>query len=73
MTTALETLARQPAGRASPWLDADDAAAYTGFTVGTLKTWRCRGRGPRYHVVNGRLIRYHVSDLDAFMRGESSR
>ncbi len=33
----------------SPWLKTEEAAAYLGSTVGTLKTWRVRGCGPKYH------------------------
>ena len=51
----------------SPWLDTVGAAAYIGFTPGTLKTWRKLGAGPRYRQVNGRIVRYHRDDLDAFV------
>ena len=54
----------------SPWLDGAAAAAYLGTTAGTLKTWRATSKGPRYSVLQDRLIRYHVDDLDAFTRGE---
>lgn len=54
----------------SPWLDGAAAAAYLGTTAGTLKTWRATSKGPRYRVLQDRLIRYHVDDLDAFARGE---
>jgi hypothetical protein len=57
----------------SPWLDTEGAAAYVSCTPGTLKTWRTRGGGPRYHIVNQKLVRYHTDDLDAFVRGESNR
>jgi excisionase family DNA binding protein len=56
----------------SPWLDADAAAAYISCTRGTLKTWRSRGEGPRYRVINGKLVRYHRDDLDAYVRGEAA-
>ena len=55
------------------WLDSEQAATYIGCSAGTLKTWRTRGEGPDYHVVNQRLVRYHISDLDAFVRGEVAR
>ena len=35
----------------SPWKTPREAADYLGFTYGTLKTWRARGAGPRYHKV----------------------
>jgi hypothetical protein len=57
----------------SPWHDTESAAAYIGCEPGTLKTWRTRGEGPRYHLINGKSVRYHVDDLDAFVRGEDNR
>jgi hypothetical protein len=38
-----------------------------------MKTWRSRGEGPRYHVIQNKLVRYHVDELDRFIRGEESR
>lgn len=64
VTRALDTHVR------SPWHDSDEAAAYLGCTPGTLKTWRARGEGPRYHVMQSKLVRYHTDALDAFVRGE---
>ena len=59
--------------KATPWFDPEQAAAYLGCTAGTLKTWRCRGQGPNYNLIQDRLVRYHVDDLDAFVRGEVAR
>jgi hypothetical protein len=53
----------------TPWFDTEAAAAYLRREPGTLKGWRAKGEGPRFYVVNGQLIRYHVDDLDAFVRG----
>jgi hypothetical protein len=57
----------------SPWFDSDAAAEYLSCTPGTLKTWRSRGEGPRYHVIQTKLVRYHIEALDAFVRGEVAR
>lgn len=57
----------------TPWLDSEGAGEYLGCTPATLKTWRARGEGPPYHVLNGKLVRYHRDDLDAFVRGEVAR
>jgi hypothetical protein len=57
----------------SPWLDTAAAAVYLSSTPGTLKVWRSLGAGPRYHTVGNKLVRYHVNDLDAFIRGEADR
>lgn len=50
----------------SPWLNTDLAAAYLSVSAGTLRNWRTAGCGPRYRTV-GRIVRYHVDDLDAFL------
>ncbi len=50
----------------SPWLTTEDAASYLSVSEGTLRNWRSRGAGPRYHTV-GRLVRYHRDALDAFI------
>lgn len=57
----------------SPWKDSEQAATYLSCSAGTLKTWRSRGEGPAYHIIQDKLIRYHVNDLDAFVRGEVAR
>ena len=56
----------------SPWFDTEAAAIYLTSTPGTLRTWRGNGEGPRYHVIHGKTIRYHVNDLDGFIRGEAA-
>lgn len=63
----------QPTGRlvSSPWLDTPRAADYLCMKPGSLRTFRSIGKGPRFHKA-GRLVRYHVNDLDAFARGENS-
>lgn len=57
----------------SPWFDTPAAARYLTASPNTLRQWRACGRGPRYHVAGGRLVRYHVDDLDAFVRAEGER
>lgn len=68
-----EPAARQE--RVSPWLNTKEAATYLGYSEGTLKAYRSMGRGPRYRVVGGGsrgFVRYHLDDLDAFVRGETA-
>lgn len=44
------------------------AAEYLSLEIGTLENWRYQHKGPRFiHV--GRLVRYDLSDLDAFVEG----
>lgn len=57
----------------SPWMTTDEAASYLATASKTLRQWRCLGKGPNYNQVGGRLVRYHVDDLDAFARGEVQR
>ncbi|MBG0811873.1 DNA-binding protein [Methylosinus sp. H3A] len=57
----------------SPWLATEGAAGYLSSTPGTMRSWRANGEGPRYHVFHGKSVRYHVDDLDAFVRGEGRR
>ena len=47
-------------------LNTPDAAAYLDLQKATLETWRCLGRGPPF-VKMGRLVKYRVADLDAYI------
>ena len=44
-----------------------DAAKYLGVSEQTLAVWRCTKRYPLNYIKVGRLVRYRVTDLDAFM------
>lgn len=59
--------------RFTPWFDTEAAAAYLRREPGTLKGWRSKGEGPRFYLVNEQFIRYHIDDLDAFVRGSRRR
>lgn len=61
------------AHHATPWRDSEGAAAYLGVEPGTMKFWRAKGGGPRYHSVGNKLVRYHTDDLDAFLMTEGGR
>lgn len=43
------------------------ASAYLGVAATTLSIWRCTKRYPLPYIKCGRLVRYRVSDLEAFM------
>ena len=45
-----------------------EAAAILGITAATMRNWRALGKGPKYRKIGARLVRYHVSDLEAFQR-----
>lgn len=44
-----------------------DAAEYLNFTLSALAAWRCRGGGPKYLKVNGKDVRYRLTDLDIWI------
>ena len=44
-----------------------EAALYLGISEQTLAIWKCTGRYQLPFVKIGRLIKYKVSDLDAFI------
>ena len=48
------------------WVNTHEASKITGFTYGTLRTWRCQKKGPPFSKV-GAAIRYKVRDLQEYM------
>lgn len=50
-----------------PLMTTAEAAAYLSFPEATVKAWRARGTGPAYVRINGRVVRYRMSDLDAWV------
>ena len=53
-----------------PLLNEQQAADYTGLSVHTLRTKRCRGGGPPF-VKMGRSVRYKLSDLNAWIEART--
>ncbi|MEO1018095.1 MAG: helix-turn-helix domain-containing protein [Pseudomonadota bacterium] len=45
-----------------------EAASRIGRSPATLRSWRCRGRGPIY-IKDGGSVMYLLSDLDAYLDG----
>lgn len=54
------------------WLWSDDAADYLGVHVVTLYRWRRDGMGPESKRHGLRRYAYKISDLDAWMNGDSA-
>jgi hypothetical protein len=55
------------------WLSPEEAGAYLSLSPRTLENMRGRGEGPKYSKLAHR-VRYHVDDLDAWVRaGENGR
>jgi hypothetical protein len=50
-----------------PWLDTKSAAKYVLSHADTLRRWRREGCGPSFSK-RGKFIRYHVEELDAWLR-----
>lgn len=44
-----------------------EAANYLGISKKTLQRWRFHRRGPDYVKLNNKLIRYPISNLNAWM------
>lgn len=57
----------------SDLLTTEKAAKHLDLSFHTLTKWRRQKRGPKYTRLGPRAIRYHKSDLDAFIKqGEQS-
>jgi predicted DNA-binding transcriptional regulator AlpA len=54
------------AGESSDLVDEVGLAGRLKVARSTLQNWRYTGRGPRW-IKLGRLIRYRVADVDAFL------
>jgi len=55
----------------NPLLTPPEAAAYIGVTENTLSVWRCVGRYAIPFIKVGRLVRYRVSDLEAWLESRT--
>ena len=52
-------------------LDETEAAAILNTAVRTLRNWRALRKGPRYRKIGQRMVRYHRTDLLAFVTGDA--
>lgn len=44
-----------------------EVARFLKVSVGTVKRWRLEGRGPQYSRLGGRLPRYRMDDVEAYL------
>jgi hypothetical protein len=49
-------------------MDEKQAAALLNVSVKWLQARRCKGGGPKFAKIGGRLVRYAVDDLEAFVQ-----
>ena len=54
----------------TPYLTAQEAAAYLRLKRSTIDHYRCSGAGPKYRKHGGRIA-YHIDDLDAWSKSKS--
>ena len=57
--------------KTSPLLTPQDVATRLGVSITTLATWRCTKRYALTYVKIGRLVRYRLSDVEAFEAARS--
>ena len=46
-----------------------EASEFLGIPEGTLAQWRSQRRGPQYVKLEGRLVRYRITDVEAYLAG----
>jgi hypothetical protein len=47
-----------------------EVAEYTGYTVGTLRKWRCQGDGPSF-IGRGHGVRYRWADVEKWLKART--
>lgn len=67
ISTALADAVNENIPTAEPPLRDTDAARILGVSPSALRSWRQRGRGPRFMSYQGGAVRYLRADLEAFM------
>lgn len=51
-------------------LNVEALGEYLGISPHTIRIWRMEGTGPRAFKINGRLVRWRKSDVDAWLEGQ---
>jgi len=62
-----QVAARLATFNSTDWLTPEEAANYLRLSKRGLEDMRARGDGPRYAKVNGRVVRYRRTDLNAWL------
>lgn len=71
ITTPQSAIAHIIADKSSGTITPQEAADYIGAAVTTMAIWRCTKRYPLPYIKVGRLVRYRISDLDAFLNSRT--
>jgi excisionase family DNA binding protein len=50
------------------WLTPEEAGAYIGATTPSIYRYLRNGSIPHHHIPGSRMIRFHVTELDEWMR-----
>lgn len=49
------------------YLTEKDVAKLCSISIQTLRNWRHRGQGPKYHKPTPRVVRYRLDEVKQFM------
>lgn len=71
MSSKFEDRLTERIGNSDAWLTPEEVSRITGFTIGTLNTWRARRKGPEHIIVSGRSVRYSAESLKTWMASEA--
>jgi predicted DNA-binding transcriptional regulator AlpA len=52
-------------------LTPEETATFLSVSPETLAQWRSQQRGPHFIKLEGRLVRYRLSDLESYLEGQS--
>lgn len=48
-------------------IDEQEVASIYGFKLSTLRNWRSHRLGPAFLKINGKMVRYRVSDIEDYL------
>ena len=51
-------------------LTTDEASRYLGLRSQLLVQWRYERKGPAFHRLGGRLVRYDIAELDTWLEDQ---
>ena len=51
------------------WLTDREVSKMTGIALPTLRNWRHEGKGPKFDKPTKKVVRYRLTEVEAFMEG----